>query len=309
MVTTDITIRVQGRQVAPAELLALQQRMAAHPEWSRHRVAKDLCERWEWRTALGQLKTFAARSLLVKLSESHGLRLPAVWTAYRRHPWGLGPSVSRPTRPAPAERIEGSLARLQPLQWHLAGHGSPQRARALACLREYHYLGCNRPVGSHLIYLVQDAGGRDLAVHLVGAAAWQCAARERFIGWSAATRAAALPRIANHSRFLILPWVCVPHLASHLLGALARRLARDWPAQHGWRLELLESFVETGRFTGTAYRAANWQLVGTTTGRTRQEKHHRPQAPRKAVWVYPLHRAFRQRLAAARGAGESGGAS
>ena len=125
----DPIIRVQGRQITSAEFLALQQRIAAHPEWSRHRLAKDLCERWEWRTALGRLKTFAARSLLLKLSESHGLRLPAVWAAYRRHPWGLGPGAGRPALPAPAEGIEDSLAALQPLQWHLAGHGSAERAR------------------------------------------------------------------------------------------------------------------------------------------------------------------------------------
>jgi Domain of unknown function (DUF4338) len=292
----DKILRVQGRQVAAAELRALQQRIDAHPEWSRHGIAKDLCERWEWRTALGRLKTFAARSLLLKLSESHGLRLPAVQTAYRRHPWGLGPSASRPALPGPAESIEGGLTHLQPLQWHLAGHGSAERARALAWLRDYHYLGCNRPVGSHLLYLVQDVSGRDVAVHLVGAAAWQCAARDRYIGWSAPVRAVGLPRIANHSRFLILPWVRVPQLASHVLGGLTRRIARDWRAQHGWPLELLETFVETDRFAGTSYRAANWQPVGATTGRTRQEKQHRAQAPRKAVWVYPLHREFRRRL-------------
>jgi hypothetical protein len=300
----DPIIRVQGRQITSAEFLALQQRIAAHPEWSRHGIAKDRCERWEWRTALGQLKTFAARSLLLKLSASHGLRLPAVQAAYRRHPWGLGPSASTAALPAPAEGIAGRLGDLQPLQWHLAGHGSAERARALAWLRDYHYLGCNRPVGSHLLYLVQDAAQRDVAVHLIGAAAWQCAARDRSIGWSAAERAASLPRIANHSRFLILPWVRVPQLASHLLGGLTRRIAGDWRAQHGWPLELLETFVETDRFAGTSYRAANWQWVGATTGRTRQEKHHRAQAPRKAVWVYPLHREFRRRLSVA-GAGEA----
>jgi hypothetical protein len=230
------------------------------------------------------------------LAEKHGLRLPEVRIACRRDPWGLGPSVRRPAPAAPAEPITGSLARLQPLQWHLAGHGSLARPRALACLRDYHYLGCNRPVGSHLLYLVQDAGGRDLAVHLVGAAAWQCAARDRYIGWSAAVRAAHLPRLANHSRFLILPWVRVPQLASHVLGELTCRIARDWQAQHGWPLELLETFVETDRFAGTAYQAANWQLVGATTGRTRQEKRHRAAEARKAVWVYPLHREFRRHL-------------
>src|ERR1019366_6290595 len=114
-----------------------------------------------------------------------------------------------------------------------------------------------------------------------------------------------LSRIGNHSRFLILPWVRVPHLASHLLGGLARRIAADWPAQHGWRLELLETFVETGRFKGVAYQAANWQPVGLTTGRTRQEKEHRPQAPRKSVWVYPLSQRFREGLGAR---GNGGGA-
>ena len=106
-----------------------------------------------------------------------------------------------------------------------------------------------------------------------------------------------MARIANHSRFLILPWVRVPHLASHLLAGLTGRINRDWQAQHGSRLELLETFVESGRFSGGAYRAAHWQPVGQTTGRTRQEKAHRAQAPRKGVWVYGLSPHFRQRLA------------
>jgi hypothetical protein len=307
MLITDRMLRVQGRSVSPDELLALQQRIDAHPEWSRHHLAKDLCARWAWCTPLGQLKTFAARSLLLTLAKNHGLRLPPIRIAFRRQPWGLGPlpplglpasplSLAASTlSPSPA-LITGALATLQPLRWHLAGHGSPERTRALAALREHHYLGCNRPVGSHLIYLVQDRLGRDLAVHLVGAAAWQCAARDQFIGWSAAERALSLPRIANHSRFLILPGVRVPHLASHVLGGLTRRIVGDWRARHGTTLELLETFVETGRFAGTSYQAAHWQRVGETTGRTRQEKHHRAQAPRKAVWVYPLHRAFQARL-------------
>jgi hypothetical protein len=296
-------IRVQGRRVSAAELLELQHRVDAHPEWSRHRVAKDLCERWEWRTALGRLKTFAARSLLLKLEVRHALRLPPVRTAFRRAPWGVRPVGRAAAAPPPAAPIGGALAQLRPLQWRLAGHATAERQHALAYLRTYHYLGCDRPVGTHLIYLVQDRSGRDLAVHLVGAAAWQCAARDRMIGWNRTARASGLPRIANHSRFLVLPWIRVPCLASHLLGALTRRIVRDWQAQHGWRLELLETFVETGRFAGTAYRAANWLPVGQTSGRTRQEKLHRAQAPRKAVWLFPLHRRFRQRLGATVSAG------
>jgi hypothetical protein len=294
----DDCFRVQGRSLSARELVEVQILIDEHFQWSRHGVAKELCQRWDWRTAGGGLKTFAARSLLLKLAQRYELRLPAVREAYRRAPWGLGPSHGRGVpAPVPAP-IETSLESLQPLQWPLGLHGSRERERALSYLREYHYLGCNRPVGTHLIYLVRDAQGRDVAVHLVGAAAWQCAPRDGYIGWSAAERAEGLHRIGNHSRFLILPWVRVPDLASHLLGGLIRRVGRDWPAQHGWGLELLETFVETGRFTGLAYRAAHWQPVGQTTGRTRQEKMHRPQTPRKSVWVYPLHEHFRQHLRA-----------
>ena len=304
MITNDC-IRVQGRCLSRSELAELQVLIDEHPHWSRHGVAKDLCARWGWRTLAGRLKTFAARSLLLKLAQRQALRLPPVRQAMRRSPWGLGRPELRPASAPLPPLLETSLGSLQPLQWQLGGHGSQERERALAYLRRHHYLGCNRPVGTHLLYLVRDAQERDLAVHLVGAAAWQCAPRDRYIGWSGAERAAGLSRIGNHSRFLILPWVRVPHLASHLLGGLVRRLAADWPAQHGWRLELLETFVETGRFKGVAYQAANWQPVGLTTGRTRQEKEHRPQAPHKSVWVYPLSQRFREGLGAL---GNGGGA-
>ena len=296
-------IHAQGRSLSAAELVELQDLIDEHPKWSRFRVAQELCQRWAWRTALGQLKTFAARSLLLTLAQDYELRLPPVRTAFRRHPWGLRPPPHPPGAGPALSLIQASLESLQPLRWHLGWRGSPERERALAYLRAYHYLGCNRPVGTHLIYLVQDVGQRDLAVHLVGSAAWQCAGRDRYIGWSDAARAAGLHRIGNHSRFLILPWVQVPHLASHLLGGLTRRIGADWPGQHGWRLELLESFVETGRFVGAAYRAAHWQEVGQTTGRTRQEKHHQAGAPPKSIWVYALDRRFREHLGALSGMG------
>ena len=295
MIANDY-IGVQGRSLSASELVELQVLIDEHPHWSRHGVAKELCQRWDWRTPAGQLKTFAARSLLLKLAQRYELRLPPLREAYRRSPWGLGRPERRLAAPPLPTLLEASLGNLQPLQWQIGRHGSMERERGLAYLRQYHYLGCNRPVGTHLLYLVRDAQERDLAVHLVGAAAWHCAPRDHFIGWSAAERVAGLSRIGNHSRFLILPWVRVPHLASHLLGGLARRICADWPAQHGWRLEFLESFVETGRFTGLAYRAANWRQVGQTTGRTRQEKQHRPQTRRKSVWVYPLRKGFGEHL-------------
>lgn len=288
------SIRVQGRVLLSQHIDELQALISDHRSWSRHRLAKEICQRWQWHTPGGQAKTFAARSLLLKLEERGFLTLPPIQTAYRRAPWGLRcpPEVVAEL----GTLIQECLGSLQPLHWQLCLRGTPEWERALGLLRQHHYLGCNRPVGTHLFYLVQDAGQRDLAVHLVGAAAWQCAARDRVVGWTPAERAVNLPRIANHARFLILPWVRTPHLASHLLGQLVRHLRRDWPVQHGWALELVETFVEASRFEGTAYQAANWRRVGATTGRTRQEKQHRAQAPVKTVWIYPLHPQFRQRL-------------
>lgn len=284
--TTDDVIRAQGRVLTWAEFLGLQKLIDEHPGWSRNRIGAELCQSWEWRTWDGQLKTFAARSLLLTLEQRYELRLPPLREQCRRQPWGLKQEVPREDRPAAPIRC--SLEQLQPLQWRVCFYQSDQRPRALGLLRQYHYLGCNRPVGTHLLYLVEDRQGRALAVHLVGASVWQCAARDAYIGWEPSQRAAHLPHIANHSRFLILPWVRVPHLASHLLKQLTRRLSEDWPGYHGRRLWFVESFVETGRFEGAAYQAAGWLEVGQTTGRTRQEKQHCAQAPRKSVWIYPL---------------------
>jgi hypothetical protein len=148
----------------------------------------------------------------------------------------------------------------------------------------------------NLGYLVQDRQGRDLACALFGAAAWKTQPRDDFIGWTVNERQTHLGRIANNSRFLILPWVRVPELASHILGRLARRVASDWQAHYGHPVVLLETFVERERFRGSCYRAANWLYVGQTQGRTRQDRQHQLQAPVKDVFVYPLQRNFREQL-------------
>jgi hypothetical protein len=137
-------------------------------------------------------------------------------------------------------------------------------------LHRYHYLGL-RVVGENLGYLVADTAGREVACLLFGAAAWRCAARDQALGWSEAQRRQGLSRLANNTRFLILPWVRVPHLASAVLGAAARRIGADWQAKYGHGLDALETFVERGRFAGTCYRAANWRCVGSTRGRSRQD--------------------------------------
>jgi hypothetical protein len=152
------------------------------------------------------------------------------------------------------------------------------------------------PVGENLQYVVRDGGDRLLAVLVFGAAAWKCAARERWIGWSPAQRQARLSWIANNQRFLILPWVKVRCLASHVLGGVARRIGADWQSKYGHPVVLLETFVERERFAGTCYRAANWQALGSTRGRSRQDRQRTLQVPVKDVYACALRPNFREAL-------------
>ncbi len=281
----------QGQSVSAADLDWLRHTIATQPAWSRKRLARQLCERWQWRTAQGRLKDFAARSLLVKLAACGLLSLPPLRTNYRTRGWQLPP---KPGGLGPAAfPKEAGLAQLQPLRWLLPLPGSAEANRFEEHLRGHHYLGL-RVVGENLKYLVQASDGTDLACLLFGAAAWKLNARDQFIGWSAAQRVQGLGQLANNTRFLVLPWARVAGLASHVLGQVVGRLKEDWLAKYGHPVWLVETFVERQRFAGSAYRAANWQWVGQTQGRGRQGPDPRVRdVAVKDIFVYPLHRDFR----------------
>jgi hypothetical protein len=283
---------IQGRPLGPAELAQVRGLLAAHPDWSRYRLSRELCRVWNWRNLVGQIKDMAARALLLKLEALGLVALPA-----RRR---LSPNRMRHKQirrlAHPSDPICVCLSELQPLQiQEVSGQPAAQRVFD-SLLQQYHYLGYISAVGQNVKYLVRDRRGRDLACLLFGAAAWKTQGRDAFIGWTVAQRQAQLPQVANNSRFLILPWVRVPELASHILGRVAQRIAADWQARYGHRVALLETFVERGRFRGSCYRAANWLGVGPTQGRTRQDRQHVLQAPVKEVWVYPLQADFRKVL-------------
>jgi hypothetical protein len=283
----------QGRKLSAEDLAWLRSAVASRSDWSRKRLARELCRRWQWRTAQGRLKDFAARSLLLKLQARGLLSLPPLREQYRTRAWGPVPPLDVPLV---ATAIEEPLAGLQPLRWSLAAPGSPEEARVHGYLQRHHYLGL-RVVGENLKYLVRCREGRDVACLLFGAAAWQNAPRDQLIGWSAAQRAEGLSRVVNNTRFLILPWVKVAGLASHVLSRAMRRLSADWQSKYGHPVWLVETFVDRDRFAGTAYRAANWQPLGRTRGRGRQGPDPRVRSSSiKEVFVYPLHRQFRQRL-------------
>ena len=163
-------------------------------------------------------------------------------------------------------------------------------------LSAYHYLGFNGTVGENLKYLVYDKNDRPLACLLFGACAWKCAQRDSFIGWDYATRGKNLSLVTNNTRFLILPWVKIEHLASHILAKVARRISSDWTAKYGHPVCILETFVECGRFKGTCYKSANWIYVGKTKGRGRNDVYNTLKVPIKDIYLYPLTKRFKEVL-------------
>jgi len=279
---------IQGRKIGGAEIAEIRALMEANPQWSRWRLSQALAQKWDWYSASGQLKDMAARTLLSKLHERKLIALPE-----RKR----GPVVRRP-RPGPdlfdsllPEPITADLSSLQPFQVQVVGPKQPDYHLFRRYLAQYHYLSFGGPVGENLGYLIRSRAGVDLACLLFGAAAWQCAPRDQWIGWSAEQRAQGLPMIANNSRFLILPWVRVARLANHILSQIAGRIDADWQRRYHHPLYLLETFVQQDRFRGTTYQAANWIHVGQTTGRTRQSQRQRDNqvhAPVKDIYLYPL---------------------
>jgi hypothetical protein len=283
---------LQGRRIKPVEFYQVRELVAGHPQWSRYRLSRELCALWDWRTASGQCKDMAARTLLLKLAQRGWITLPE-----RRGPSPNGHRLAPPpVRVWERTPITGRLSDLGEVRISEESSGPEGRAEVRAALSQFHYLGWRTPVGENLRYVVRDGAGRLLAVLVFGAAAWKCAARDQWIGWSPRQREAGLSRIANNSRFLIVPWAQIAHLGSWILGRVARRITGDWRQKYGHRIGLLESFVERERFAGTCYRAANWQNVGTTTGRSRQDRTRTLQVPVKDVWVWPLRRDFREAL-------------
>lgn len=274
---------VQGRRLGCEELGWLARWIEDNPEWSRKRLARELCERWGWRDQRGRLKDFAARSLLLKLEVQGRLRLPPLQVHKRRAP---RPAPQLPDWQQP-EILEASLSQIRPVKMELVSAGSAAAQRWAFYLDQYHCLKL-RVVGANLGYLAVDGHGRDVAAVLFGAPAWRCAPRDEFLEWGDSQRREQLHRLANNTRFLILPWIQVPHLASHVLGAVARRISGDWQDKYGHGLDWLETFVEQERFAGTCYRAANWQRVGKTTGRSRQDRDHTRRVPVKDVYLYRL---------------------
>jgi len=289
-----VKLRYRGREIHAQDVAFINALIDEHPEESRRALSKRLCQAWDWRQPNGQLKDMVCRSLMLELHRADLIELPPVRcrvpnNVIRRSPPAAMTVDSRPLRTR--------LAELKPLDIRQV-RGTSEEKRFNALLEAHHYLGYTQPVGEHLKYLVYTQD-RPIAGFAWSSAPRHLGPRDRFIGWSGKARRQNIRFLAYNSRFLVLPWVEIPHLASHLLGRMVRRLCGDWERFYGHPLYYLESFVDPGRYRGTCYRAANWLFLGLTTGRGKDDRNNRPNRPPKEVLGLPLTRHFRRLLSEA----------
>ena len=288
----EILLTYRHRAVTAEDVAFIRALIAAHPQAKRRELSRLLCAAWNWVQANGAPRDMVCRGLMLALHRAGFIELPAVRCA-RLNP--LAQRRAPRTLSIETAPLEVSLAQLGPLEVGLVRR-TPHEALFNSLLSQYHYLGYSQPVGEHLKYLIW-AQGRPVACVAFSSAPRHLGCRDRFIGWSAAARRRNIRGIAYNTRFLIVPWVKVPHLASHLLGRIVRGISRHWQQVYGHPLYFLETFVDPERFRGTCYRAANWQALGVTMGLGKDSRTHQPNRSIKEVLGYPLSADFRQRLA------------
>jgi hypothetical protein len=285
------TLSYRHREISEGDLAFIRQLILDHPELSRRALSKRLCEAWNWVQANGALRDMLCRGMMLMLHRTGRIELPPV-RQLTRNPLAdrRSPALIRVDETS----LQMNFGELGPLELRQVRR-TPEEALFNSLLQQHHYLGYTQPVGEHLKYLV-FARGRPVACLAWCSAPRHLGSRDRFIGWGPQARLQNIRLLAYNTRFLILPWVTVPHLASHLLGRMARRLSADWQSRYGHPIYFLETFIEPQRFRGTCYRAANWQLLGRTTGRGKDAPTHEANRSIKEVLGYALVKDFRQRL-------------
>jgi hypothetical protein len=283
-----MSARYCGRDFSDEELTQIRQLIADHPASNRSQLSRMTCQTLKWRKADGGLKEMSARVAMLRMQDDGLITLPA---PLRARP---DPTVHLTACTAPGALIERPAGALKPL--------TLQRVQCKAesrlwneYIERYHYLGHKPLPGAQLRHFIH-ADNQPVALLGFGAAAWQTAPRDNYIGWSHELRQKNLHLIVNNARFLILPWIQSRNLASMILAMAARQLPADWKVQYGYQPVLLETFVEKPRFAGTCYKAANWQYLGQTKGRGKLGPAGKQSVPIKDLWVYPLEVAFRARL-------------
>jgi hypothetical protein len=287
----SVVIKYKGQAITEDEIADIRALMSERSTWTRRSLSFALCERRGWVQENGAPRDAACRAVLLALHRAGHIELPAPrWAC--REPWRR----LRPSRvDVSTEPIEGTLRELGPIELRQVAR-TPDEPLVNGLLEEHHYLGYTTPVGERLKYLIV-AQGRPLGCFMWSSAPRHLGPRDRHLGWSAEVRKANIRLVAYQTRFLILPWVRVRHLASHLLGRMARQLSADWQRVYAHPIHFTETFVDTERNCGTCYRAANWLELGLTTGRGKADLTHRPNRSLKRIFGYPLVADYRERLA------------
>jgi hypothetical protein len=284
----QVVLRYRGRDITTAQVDSIRQFIAEHSEASRRALSIQLCRAWGWRQPNGELCDALARGLLLGLHRAGHITLPPARLVI--------PRTRRVPSPVEVDAtpLVACLGEISPVQIRQVRR-TPEEAVVNGLVAQHHYLGYSQPVGESLKYLVM-AGGRPIACFCWSSAPRHLGPRDRYIGWSPAARRANVRLLAYQSRFLILPWVRVRHLASHLLGRMSARLSADWQRLYAHPIYFTETFVDPLRYRGTCYRAANWSELGMTTGRGNNCPTKRPNRSLKQVWGYALVKDFRRRL-------------
>jgi hypothetical protein len=286
----DEQIRYRGKTYSSAEISQIREVIAGHRDRSRWFISREICRRWNWTQPNGVLKDIICRGLLLRLEAQNLIELPPAKIP-SPYPGRRKPSAIEIDQTP----IEGNLSDLRPIEL-LQVRRTPLEKVYQGLMEQFHYLGYSRPVGEHLEYLA-CSHNRPLACIGWCSAPRHIGCRDRYLGWTKEQRIRNLSMVVINTRFLILPWVRISHLASHLLGLMTRRISRDWQQIYRHEVVWLESFVDPARgFLGTCYKAANWIYLGQTTGRGKDDQTHKANRSLKAVWGYPLRRDFRKVL-------------
>jgi hypothetical protein len=284
--------RYRGRELGADQIEFLRRLIRDNPSCSRRKLSAMVCEAWDWRQPNGRLCDMICRGLLLALEREGLLKLPP------RKMTPANPLAGKRKKPPPIEvdqsPIRGKLKSLGAIEIRSVRRTEWEGLLG-SLIEHHHYLGYCHPVGEQIKYLV-SAGDRPIGGFTFSSAPRHLGPRDRFIGWSAEQRKANIRLIAYQSRFLILPWVEVRYLASHLLGRVSRRISADWEAVYRHPIYYLETFTNPETHKGTCYRAAGWLALGLTTGRGKADQTNKPNRPLKVVWAQPLRRDFRRFL-------------
>jgi len=278
-------------EITDEKIELIKRLIAENPNMGRTQLSVKLCEMWGWRGQNGKPKDMSCRDMLRALDKAGKITLPEP----RRTTYKAGTIIKIKHLVHDETPIMGNLKELRPLRVEVVS-SKDKLVEFKSYINQYHYLGFDRHIGENMAYMVYSCNGAVLACLLFGSAAWSCRDRDIYIGWGKDQRKDRLNWLTNNVRFLVLPWVRVPHLASHILSLITKRISTDWENKYGHPVFLLETFVEISRFRGICYRASNWIRVGSTTGRGRDGGHHNAILPVKDIYLYPLDANYRSKL-------------